>query len=119
MKKNRFKNKKFILLILLLSGISGTFFFFPLQMGGLYTCFYHRLLETDNPISGDHIKTYASASDVGPTENHDHSESPFLHHYLHHYAILWWFSLAVFAFSVYGLKQNRNLNRIEKVGGRY
>ena len=117
MKKNRFKNKKFILLILLLSGISGTFFFFPLQMGGRYTCVYHRLFEAENPIPGNNSATNTGTSVVESAGNHDHSESPFLHRYLHHYAILWWISLALFAFSVYGLQQNRNLNRMEKVGG--
>ena len=110
MEKYRFKNKK-ILLLILFPGIVGVLFFFPVQMSGRYTCVYHRLFEAENPVTGVNMENNNSTATEEPAGTHDHSESPFLHRYLHNYAILWWISLLLIVFSIYGLRQNRVLNK--------
>ena len=108
MKMSGFYNKRIVLPILL-SGILGAIFFFPVQMNGRYTCAYHRLFEAENPVAGISKDSNRSIDAEYQTGEHEHSESPFLHRYLHNYAMLWWLSIVLIAFSIYGLRKNKEL----------
>ena len=115
MKNNRARSKKFYLGLIILIAASGTIFFFPLNIGGRYTCFYHRIFDSPQSIAsadGSYMQDdYRSGQDI-------HIESPqqyadLLHNYLKKYAFIWWGSVGILAFCIYvflKLKKTTNMN---------
>jgi hypothetical protein len=92
-------HKKLYLGVIIFVAVAGVVFFFPMNIAGRYTCFYHRLF--DPPQS--------SRSDVAVVHNHkdhnegddraddSHGQSVLLDNYLRHYALLWWISVGMLA----------------------
>lgn len=111
MKENAVRGKKFYLGLIILIAASGTIFFFPMNIGGRYTCFYHRLF--DPPQSSEAVNSspmlqdYNSGQEIHYESSHQQSE--LLHNYLHQYAFIWWGSVGLLALCVYlFIKQKRN-----------
>ena len=124
-----FKNKKLSLGIIILIAVSGSIFFFPINIGGKYTCFYHRIFDHTHPVSDinvmDHhhkVNTNLSKSENSKLQNKvsgnamnntPHHSSLLLDNYLHQYAFLWWTSIGLLALCIYmvlKIKQNINVN---------
>lgn len=124
-----FKNKKLSLGIIILIAISGSIFFFPMNIGGKYTCFYHRIFNHTHPVSDinamdHHQKGNANLSKSENYDLHDqvsangknntfHHGSLLLDNYLHQYAFLWWTSIGLLALCIYlvlKIKQNITVN---------
>lgn len=79
-------NKRAILILAVLGiGIFGAIFFFPVNFNNQYTCLYHWL------FSPEHAHFYA-ADDI-------------VSHYIRPFGYLWWGSLLLIGFSIYGLKR--------------
>jgi hypothetical protein len=112
MKTSVLKGKKLYLIMILLITAAGTVFFFPMNIGGKYTCFYHRIFYPSQPVSdvnaldhhqegiediskfGDHnVSDLASKQDNTETLHHG---SLLLDNYLHQYAFPWWASVGIF-----------------------
>jgi hypothetical protein len=129
MKLKQINNKKLTLGIIILITISGSIFFFPINIGGKYTCFYHRIFDHTNPVSDinemDHH--HKVNTNLSKSENYDlhnqvsgnsinntpHHGSLLLDNYLHQYAFLWWTSIGLLALCIYlvlKIKQNINVN---------
>ena len=126
MKTRLFKAKKFYLVIIVLITAAGTVFFFPMNIGGKYTCYYHRIFDHSHPVSdanaldhhqdgkmnlsksGDHnLSNEASKQDNNETL---HYGSDLLDNYLHQYAFPWWASVGLLALCIYLLlKLKRNV----------
>lgn len=112
MAKNIFKRKKIYLGLIIFFAASGTIFFFPMNIGGQYTCFYHRLF--DPPQSNADSDVLVNNQNVIP--NHElcaeasHHDTILLDNYLHQYAFIWWGSVGVLALCFYiFFKLRRNL----------
>ena len=99
----KINSKKFCLGLVIIIAASGSLLFFPMKMGGAYTCCYHRLIGPPQAGSGLH----ASITDqAGPSGDHTDRTSPYDHSellgkYLHQYAFIWWGSVGVLALGVY------------------
>lgn len=87
--------KKYLFIILIVSGIIGVIFFFPVNLNDKYTCLYHRMFFENH--GGEHLQHNAIAA--------DHGMNSLLQHYIGHYALLWWASIAVFTISIILLKK--------------
>jgi hypothetical protein len=130
MKRRLIRTKKFYLGIIVLIATAGSIFFFPMNIGGKYTCFYHRLFNHEQPVlqvneldhqqhggtrilqSGDR-KMSDKVSTQNKTETTHHG-SVLLDNYLHQYAFPWWVSIGLLAFGIYlFLKIKRKLKRNE------
>ena len=115
---NRVFNTKIIYLsMLLLIASAGTIFFFPMNIDGKYTCFYHRLFDHTHPVSeasgpkqhdegrqdlsisaGHSLRSKVMEIDeINPS----HHNSDLLDTYLHQYALPWWASVGLLAFTIY------------------
>lgn len=125
-----FKNKKIYLGIIILIATAGSLFFFPMNIGGRYTCFYHRLFDHSHPVtqvSGmDHQQdmeermSTAGNQNLSDNANREvstqttHHGSILLDNYLHQYAFPWWASIGLLALGIYlFLKIKRNLKEKE------
>ena len=115
MQKSIFTSKKFILGLIIFITASGSIFFFPMNIGDRYTCFYHRLFDppqSDVTIDAsidnqDNISKHATHSNL--SQHH----SALLDKYLDQYAFIWWSSVALLALCMYlffKLKKNVVVN---------
>ena len=114
MGKRILKSKINYLVISIMITASGTVFFFPLNIDGKYTCFYHRIFDHSHPVSNEanlehrHIhsedlnQTENKNSTPNDKKNNDDSRnkvigtqhgSVLLDNYLHQYALAWWASV--------------------------
>ncbi len=116
MKNSVFKRKKFYLIMILLITTAGTVFFFPMNIGGKYTCYYHRIINHSQPVLNvntlDHHQE--GIEDISKSGNHNlsdvvsnqdntkssHHGSLLLDNYLHQYAFFWWASVGIFALCI-------------------
>jgi hypothetical protein len=117
MKSKMFKSKKFYLGIIILIATSGSIFFFPMNLGEKYTCFYHRIFNHSHPVSdvnalNQHQDGKNNLSKSGDnnlsngTSKQNNSEtsqhgSVLLDNYLHQYAFPWWASVSLLALCIY------------------
>jgi len=90
---------------------AGMVFFFPMNIAGRYTCFYHRLFDPPQSqmstatVVHDHNDHNGGDSQAGMS----HGQSVLLDNYLHHYALIWWASVGVLAlFGYLFLKAKRD-----------
>ncbi len=109
--------KKTYLLVIVLMATAGTVFFFPVNIGGKYTCFYHRIFHHSQPIPDgmilDHhqkqIKNVKESNIHNPTNAVnspvDNESSPhgsgLMDNYLHQYAFPWWTSVGLLSLCIY------------------
>ncbi len=109
MKKSR---KKLYIIIMFLVAFSGSIFFFPMNLGGRYTCFYHRLFDHHDQVN----ENANTASSLDKVEEHfDSHDSILLEKYLHDYAFPWWFSVTLTALSIFLWKRlKKDLSRISR-----
>ena len=109
---------------------SGSIFFFPMNIGEKYTCFYHRIFDHSHPVSdanasghfqdgkknlsksGDHnLNDMASRHNNTETTHHG---SLLLDNYLHQYAFPWWASVGLLALCIYLLLKTKRKVRTDK-----
>ena len=111
-----FKRKELYLIIVLLITTAGTVFFFPMNIGGKYTCYYHRIIDHSHPVTNVNTLDYhqEGIEDISKSGNHNlsdvasiqdntkssHHGSLLLDNYLHHYAFPWWASVGIFALCI-------------------
>jgi hypothetical protein len=103
MKKGQLKIKKFYLGIIILLATSGSILFFPINIGGRYTCFYHRIFDPYQ-LSSDHDVSHTIQDNIPGQETHtesSHQHSDLLDNYLHRYAFIWWGSVGLLALGIY------------------
>ena len=106
--------KRFYLGVIIVIAILGSTLFFPVNIDGRYTCFYHRLFDSPQAAS-----TVPGADKYKPNFSDQHENMPFsyhqsllLQHYLHRYAFLWWGSVSVLALYIFiHRKKKKNLGR--------
>ena len=130
MSRRKFKTKKVYLSMILLITLAGTVFFFPMNLGGQYTCFFHRIFDHAHPVSevpmaaghpethlnspsitDQDMNTKAGGMDISETGHHG---SELLDNYLHQYAFPWWVSIGLLALSIYmWIKQERNMKEMD------
>jgi len=130
MSPRKFKTKKVYLSMILLITSAGTVFFFPMNLGGQYTCFFHRIFDhahpvSEVPIAADHPATPLNSSgtshqdmtikeggmDISETGHHG---SELLDNYLLQYAFPWWTSIGLLALCIYmWIKQERNMKEMD------
>lgn len=97
-------SRKFLIIFLIITGVIGVIFFFPVNFNDQYTCLYHRMFYEGHM---HHNATEAGIHDI-------HGVNSLLQHYIGHYALLWWASIAVFSISLIILKK-RNVNHKTEV----
>ena len=116
-----FAIKKGYFALLILIALLGSIFFFPLNLGGKYTCFYHRIFAHSQPVSekkilenhkyGNIILFNSDDQSLSESENNQdhpetsHHDSALLDTYIHQYALLWWSSIGLFILGVYLLSK--------------
>lgn len=102
----------------------GTIFFFPMNIGGKYTCFYHRVFNQEHPAVEKFVpaapqtvsqketaakNSSAAGQDQEHISSHEHG-SVLLEKYLTKYAFFWWGSFGTLALGVYLLyRLKRNI----------
>jgi hypothetical protein len=126
--------KSILVITILITGL-GTVFFFPLDIKGKYTCFFHRIIDHSHPVSKNahqenghihpaNINPNANNKlSLGNAENHSRTEkdvipvshgSALLDRYMDDYAFRWWVSIGFFALSIIMWmnmrKKSRNYN---------
>jgi hypothetical protein len=71
MGKRILKSKINYLVISIMITASGTVFFFPLNIDGKYTCFYHRIFDHSHPVSNEANleHRHIHSEDLNQTEN--------------------------------------------------
>jgi hypothetical protein len=115
-------SKKNYLIIGILITSLGTVLFFPLDIDGRYTCFYHRIFDQTHPVSNkvESVNGHIHSEDFNRTEswnstlddiknNNDKRSkvigtqhgSVLLDNYLHQYALAWWASVGFLALSIF------------------
>jgi hypothetical protein len=103
MRKEKFIPKKMYLGMIILIAASGSLLFFPMNIGGHYTCFYHRLFDPPQTESGFrasiNIQDNSSNDNADQVSGNDHSA--LLDNYLHRYAFIWWGSIVVLTLALY------------------
>jgi hypothetical protein len=125
-----FKRKTLYLIMILLITAAGTIFFFPMNIGGKYTCFYHRIFNHSQPVSNINVVNHhpegkqdlskfgdPNVSDVASKHDNtesSHLESVLLDNYLHQYAFPWWASVGIMALCIsFLLKLKKNVRENE------
>ena len=115
MKNSIFRSKKFYLSLIIIIAASGSIFFFPMNIGEQYTCFYHRLFDppqSDVTLDAS-IDNQDNISNQATHSNLSQHHSVLLDKYLDQYAFIWWSSVALLALCVYlffKLKRNVVVN---------
>ncbi len=105
------KKERIILFLAGIAGISGTVLFFPVQLDGSYTCFYHRIIEKQHPV-GTHKYSDLDRNKIHSKRVFDRQQehvhgNAFLERYMIRYAGLWWGSIGLLILSYYGWKRGR------------
>jgi len=110
---DRMKKNIYLGIIIVIAGL-GSVLFFPVNIGGRYTCFYHRLFDLPQapsmvPVADRHKQYFADQEGNSPFSYH---QSVLLHNYLHRYAFIWWGSVSILAFCIFiRRKKKRNIGR--------
>jgi hypothetical protein len=137
MGKRILKSKINYLVISIMITASGTVFFFPLNIDGKYTCFYHRIFDHSHPVSNEANleHRHIHSEDLNQTENKNstpndkknnddsrnkvigtHYRSVLLENYLHQYAFVWWLSVGLLALSIFMWLKLKKQDRKYKSG---
>ena len=94
-------HKKYLIMLLMIFGLAGSVFFFPLQMDDQTSCCYESMFGGDEnctcrKATMDHSQHAQAVQGTSADEAgmHQHG-SVLLDSYLHHYAFPWWISLGV------------------------
>ncbi len=114
---NIHKFKKTYLLIIVLIAVAGTVFFFPVNISGKYTCFYHRIFRHSQPVPDGMVLDHHQEQINNVTESNIHNltdaanspvdkeSSPhgsgLMDNYLHQYAFPWWTSVGLLSLCIY------------------
>lgn len=113
--------RKFYLAVIILITALGSVLFFPMNIGGRYTCFYHRIFNASHPVFGASVSAHTHhrvENSPGSDDNHNNGQenmspsdhdSSLLDAYLNFYAFIWWGSvglLALFIYLFFKLKRN-------------
>jgi hypothetical protein len=105
------KKKRIVLFLAGLAGMSGTVLFFPVQLDGSYTCFYHRIIEKQHPVGthkyNDTDRNKMHSKQVFDEQEQHVHDNAFLKRYITRYAGLWWGSIGLLILSYYGWKRSR------------
>ncbi len=117
MSRRKFSTKKVYLSMILLITSAGAVFFFPMNIGGQYTCFFHRIFDHGHPVSefpvtSDHGETHVNSSSTTHQDMNNHAggmdisetghhSSELLDNYLQKYAFPWWASIGLLALCIY------------------
>lgn len=111
-------NIKSGIIILFTLALAGGIFFMPMQLNGKYTCFYHRLIDKNQPVSANHAgngvmqsKNKSRPGEALPNM-HSHGDD-MVEMYISRYAFFWWGSIALLAFVVYVLNIARHRSKNE------
>jgi hypothetical protein len=104
------KKKRSILLavLLLVAGIWGTVFFFPVHLGESNTCIYHRIVK---PADTQHFQAgYTAVEHKDPYQENQVGNTPeqeqLLKDYLFPFGFAWWISLALIAAAGFSLRKS-------------
>ena len=114
------KRKMFIGAVFLVAGLSGTVFFFPVNLNSRYTCLYHRMFADKNQaqmaerhtmMSHNHEKNCSENMQKMANVEMNQSESEVNHAellnlYILPFGFFWWFSLAILFIGVYMIYKN-------------
>lgn len=89
--------------MIFLIAAAGSIFFFPMNIGGRYTCFYHRLFDPPQAESGLNasINNQGKILSGHTNQMNGHDHSVLLDNYLHQYAFIWWGSVGILALCIY------------------
>ncbi len=99
--ENKFKNKIYITtLLIIIPGLIGVFLFFPVNLGDVYTCLFHRIF-FQGVGSNPEFSGFSSASAMV-----DHSH--LVRKYLMPFGIIWWFSLALVGWGIFRFRNKRD-----------
>ncbi|HGY55705.1 MAG TPA: hypothetical protein ENK44_08395 [Caldithrix abyssi] len=114
MSKKILKNKQLTIVTLFIA-LAGGFLFFPVQMKDGYTCLFHRLFNSDDPVKvgENHHHTTSEGTPA-------HEDSEMLSFYLHRYAFVWWVSVALAVaagYSIWRIKNKITLIQTKEHGG--
>ena len=93
----KIRHKKYLVLLMLITGLAGTFFFFPVPIGDQSSCCYESMFGgNENCQCKRAMKEHAAhqAMMSEGSEMHQHG-SVLLDSYLHHYAFPWWISVGL------------------------
>jgi len=97
---NKFKNKIFIdTLFIVILGLIGVFLFFPVNLGGVHTCLFHRIFFQGANSNMD-IANFSSTPAMA-----DHSH--LVRKYLVPFGFIWWFSLALVGWGILRYRNRR------------
>jgi len=110
--------------VIVLITAAGTVFFFPINIGGKYTCFYHRIFNHSQPVSDGKVLDHHQEQINNVTESNVHNltnaantpadnessrhGSVLLDNYLHQYAFPWWTSVGLLSLCIYLLLKAKN-----------
>ena len=96
-------HKKYLIMLMLVLGLAGSVFFFPLQMDDQSSCCYERMFggnenctcrKEANDQSQHELAMNATGENAAGMHQHG---SELLDSYLHHYAFPWWISVGLLA----------------------
>jgi hypothetical protein len=73
---------KFLFIILILITGLGAVVFFPFDINGQYTCFFHRIIDHSHPVT-------------------NLTGTMLLENYMAHYAVAWWANIGLFAITYF------------------
>jgi hypothetical protein len=95
----------------------GSVLFFPLNIAGKYTCYYHQTFDHSHPVVEGNNNEPLPGNNKNTAESDNHhlthkknaqSNNPSIHHgsllldnYLHQYAFAWWASIGLLALCIY------------------
>ena len=126
--------KKFLIITVFVSGL-GTVFFFPLDIDGKYTCFYHGIIDHAHGVTKSvhpemtpihdtgtpRSKPMTTKQDGDHHKNPTHGVAPHMSHgsilldkYIDRYAIVWWISAVLFVFTVLKWQRFRKIKLIKE-----
>lgn len=111
-----FKNTNNIktgLIILFILASAGGIFFMPMQLNGKYTCFYHRLIDKNQPVSVNHAENGVMQSEnksrpgEALPDMHSHGDD-MVEMYISRYAFFWWSSISLLIYCIFRLQSRHN-----------
>ena len=104
---------KVILVCLLFLALAGGIFFMPMQLNGRYTCFYHRLIDKNQPVSTNHagngvmqLKNKRGPGEALP-DMHSHGDD-MVEMYISRYAFFWWGSIGLLIYCILRLRSKHD-----------
>lgn len=91
--------KKYLTILMVILGLIGSVFFFPVQMDDQSSCCYESVFGSDKTCPcrqavNDHADHMQNSSQNIDQAGHEHG-SVLLSSYLHHYAFPWWISVGL------------------------